>query len=42
MGKPGGSAGPFSTPGPELAHLVTVVLAGVLAGAPFGHPVEVL
>lgn len=26
--------------GPALTHLVTVVLAGVLCGAPFGHPVE--
>lgn len=27
---------------PALAHLVTVVLAGILGGAPFGHPVEVI
>lgn len=28
--------------GPKLTHLVTVVLAAVLGGAPFGHPVEIL
>lgn len=34
--------GCLAAPGPELTHLVTVVLAAVLGGAPFGHPVEIL